>query len=69
MTQAGARSSGLFRRLWNGTRYSLQGLRAAFGYEEAFRQEVAGRAMDLGSAAVFITILLAVATWALCLFG
>ena len=50
-------------------RYSLQGLRAASCHEEAFRLEVAGQAKDLGSAAVFITILLAVATWALRLFG
>ncbi|OGB91670.1 MAG: diacylglycerol kinase [candidate division NC10 bacterium RBG_16_65_8] len=115
--------AGLIARLWNGTRYSLQGLRAAWTHEQAFRLEVgvfllvlpaawwlgkdggarslligscgmvlvvelvnsaleaavdrlgperhelAGRAKDFGSAAVFLAILLAGVTWALCLFG
>jgi diacylglycerol kinase (ATP) len=110
-------------QLRNGTRYSLQGLRAAWRHELAFRLEVAvlvlllpaawwlgkdgvarallvgswglvlvvelvnsaveavvdrlgperhelaGRAKDLGSAAVFAAILLAGVTWALCFFG
>lgn len=114
--------AGLLRRLWHGTRYSLQGLRAAWAHEEAFRLEVivlllavpaavwlgkdglsrillvgswglvlvvellnsaveaavdrlgperhelAGRAKDLGSAAVFLAILLAALVWLVTLY-
>ena len=35
------KSRGGLRRLWLATRYSLQGLRAAFRHEAAFRQELA----------------------------
>ena len=28
------------RRIWNAFRYTLQGLKAAFRYEDAFRQEI-----------------------------
>ena len=123
MVAQDAQPAGLIARLWNGTRYSLQGLRAAWTHEQAFRWEVgillpvlpaawwlgkdgvaralligswgmvlavellnsaleaavdrlgperhelAGRAKDFGSAAVFVAILLACAIWALCLFG
>jgi diacylglycerol kinase (ATP) len=116
-------AAGVVRQLWNGTRYSLQGLSAVWRHELAFRLEVgvllvvvpaawwlardglvralligswglvlvvelvnsaieavvdrlgsdwhelAGQAKDLGSAAVFVAILLAGAVWALCLFG
>lgn len=122
MTQAPGQSSDLVHRLWNGTRYSLRGLRAVWKYEQAFRLEVgvlllvlpaswwlgkdgvarallvgswglvlvvellnsaveamvdrlgaerhelAGRAKDLGSAAVFGAILLAASVWALILY-
>ncbi|RMG27618.1 MAG: diacylglycerol kinase [Gammaproteobacteria bacterium] len=111
------------RRLWNATRWSLQGLAAAWRHEAAFRQEVlatlvlvplalvlgrggceralmvgswllvpvaellnsaieaavdragdaphplAGRAKDLGSAAVFVALVLAGGVWALVLLG
>jgi len=35
------KSTGGLRRVFNALRYSLQGLRAAFKYEAAFRQELA----------------------------
>jgi diacylglycerol kinase (ATP) len=111
------------RHLFNATRYSLAGLRAALRHEEAFRQELlalfiaapvalwlgksgveralligscllvivvelvnsaveaavdriglernelAGRAKDLGSAAVFCAIILAIVVWILVLVG
>jgi diacylglycerol kinase (ATP) len=114
---------GLPGRLWNATRYSLQGLRAACRHEQAFRlellalvavvpaglwlgktggqralligswalvlvvellnsalealadrmgrepHELAGRAKDLGSAAVFCAIATAALTWAMVLLG
>ena len=123
MAEHDKQPAGLIARLWNGTRYSLQGLRAAWEHEQAFRLEVgvllmlvpvafwlgkdgitrvvlvgswglvpvvellnsaveamvdrlgperhelAGRAKDLGSAAVFAAILLAGVTWAFCFFG
>jgi diacylglycerol kinase (ATP) len=116
-------AAGFIAQLWNGTRYSLRGLGAAWTHELAFRAEVgvlllilpaalwlgtdnlaralligswllvlvvellnsaieaavdrlgperhelAGRAKDLGSAAVFVAIVLASLVWALCLFG
>ncbi len=121
MTEPAKGPAGLAARLWNGTRYSLQGLAAAWRHEQAFRLEVglsvlllpaawwlgsngvarallagswglvlvvellnsaveavvdrlgperhalAGRAKDLGSAAVFAAILLAAAVWTLVL--
>ena len=113
----------MIRRIVNATGYSLQGLRAAWRHEAAFRQEcvvaallvpcafwlgedlaetalllavlglvlvvellnsaveaavdrigserhpLAGRAKDLGSAAVFVSLLLAAVVWALMLIG
>lgn len=35
------KSRGGLRRVWNAMRYSIQGLRAAFQHEAAFRQELA----------------------------
>ena len=112
-----------WQRLHNATRYSLQGLRACYRHEQAFRQEVwvlllaiplgawvgdtgvervlligswllvlivellnsaleavvdrigserhllAGRAKDLGSAAVMGSLILAAGTWGLILLG
>lgn len=117
------KSRGGLSRLLGATRYSLQGLRAAFAHEAAFRQELAvglplivlalwlgrgplatgllvasilfvfvvellnsaiealadaqsterhpmlGRAKDLGSAAVMLSILAAVVVWAAVLLG
>jgi diacylglycerol kinase (ATP) len=114
--------SGL-KRLWHAARYSLQGLRAAWRHEAAFRQEIllvavllpigfwlgkngaeralltgsvllilvvellnsgleaivdktspdvhelAGRAKDMGSAAVFFALLLTAAVWGIVLLG
>lgn len=111
------------RRLWNAFRYSLDGFRAAFKHEDAFRQEallatlliplalwlpashtgkalmvasvllviivelinsaieatvdrislerhdLAKRAKDIGSAAVLVSLLNALITWALVLLG
>jgi diacylglycerol kinase (ATP) len=111
------------RRIWNALFYSVDGLRAAYRHEDAFRQEVllaaflvpvalflpasgvgkalmiasvllvlmvellnsaveatvdrislenhqlAKRAKDIGSAAVFISLVNVVAVWALVLFG
>ena len=111
------------RRVWNAFLYSVDGLRAAFGHEDAFRQEVllaailipvafflpasglgkalmiaavllvlivellnsaveaavdrislenhklAKRAKDIGSAAVFLSLLNAPVVWLLVLFG
>lgn len=113
----------MIRRIVNATGYSLQGLRAAWRHEAAFRQEcvvaallvpcafwlgenlaqtalllavlglvlvvellnsaveatvdrigterhpLAGRAKDMGSAAVFVSLLLAAVVWALVLIG
>jgi diacylglycerol kinase (ATP) len=111
------------RRIWNALFYSVDGLRAAYRHEDAFRQEVllaaflvpvalflpasgvgkalmiasvllvlmvellnsaveatvdrislenhqlAKRAKDIGSAAVFVSLVNVVAVWALVLFG
>jgi diacylglycerol kinase (ATP) len=111
------------KRLWNATRYSMQGLAAAWRHEDAFRQELlltlvalplglwlgengverallagsvllilvvellnsalesiidktspemhelAGRAKDMGSAAVLMSIILAALVWSLTLFS
>ena len=120
MSRADGRSSALsLGRLWRATRYSMQGLRAAFHHEAAFRQELAlaavliptalwlgstatqrallistcllvlltellnsaveaavdrigmdandlsGRAKDLGSAAVFVSLMLTLVVWGL----
>ncbi|MEO5733463.1 MAG: diacylglycerol kinase [Rubrivivax sp.] len=116
------KSRGGVQRVWNATRYSLAGLRAAVRHEAAFRQELAlgipllflvpwiapgrwqgllmagsivlvwvvellnsavealadavslehrtllGRAKDLGSAAVMLSMLLAAAVWAVALW-
>ena len=65
MTQTKARASALhLGRLWHATRYSLHGLRAAYGNEAAFRQELA-------LAALLIPLALALAigsplTWTQC---
>ena len=53
----GGRSSALdLGRIWHATRYSLQGLQAAFHHEAAFRQE-------LILAALLIPLALALALW------
>ncbi len=123
MAECDKQPAGLIAQLWNGTRYSFQGLRAVWKHEQAFRLEVgvllvivpiglwlgkdgvaralligswglvlvvellnsaveamvdrlgperhelAGRAKDLGSAAVFVAILLAASVWGLILLG
>jgi len=123
MTGEARQPKGFMLQLWNGTRYSLQGLCTAWRHEKAFRLEVgvllliipaawwlgkdgvaralligswglvlvvellnsaveavvdrlgperhelAGRAKDLGSAAVFVAILLAASVWALIVLG
>jgi len=54
---SGGRSSALsLGRLWHATRYSLQGLQAAFRHEAAFRQE-------LTLAALLVPLALALALW------
>ncbi|MBI4537784.1 MAG: diacylglycerol kinase [candidate division NC10 bacterium] len=122
MTGPARQPAGFLLQLWNGTRYSFQGLRAAWRHEQAFRLEIgvllvivpaalwlgkdgvaralligswilvlvvellnsaieaavdrlgperhelAGRAKDLGSAAVFVALLLAAAIWGLVLY-
>ncbi|OYY48554.1 MAG: diacylglycerol kinase [Methylophilales bacterium 28-44-11] len=79
------------KRLMNAFGYSLDGFKAAFKHEDAFRQEVflaclsaveavvdrvsierhelAKRAKDIGSAAVFIALLNTVVMWGLVLIG
>ena len=57
MGESDGRSSALgLARLWQATRYSLQGLRATYCHEAAFRQELA-------LAAVLIPLALALAVW------
>ena len=51
-------------RLWHATRYSVQGLQAAFLHEAAFRQELAAAAV-LTPAAVALALLSPV-TWTQC---
>ena len=51
MRKSDGRSSALdAARLWHATRYSLQGLRAAFRHEAAFRQELAAAALLIPTA-------------------
>ena len=52
----GRSSAPQLARLWHATRYSLQGLRAAYCHEAAFRQELA-------LAALLIPLALALAVW------
>ena len=52
----GHRSAWRLARLWPATRYSLQGLRAAYRDEAAFRQELA-------LAALLLPLALALAVW------
>ena len=66
-------------RVFRAAGYSMKGLKAAYLHEAAFRQEVwmacvlipielSGRAKDIGSAAVFMAMVLAGLTWLLVLF-
>ena len=68
---AGKGGAGRFSmgRLARATGYSWQGLKAAWRHEQAFREEVvlAGRARDMGSAAVFVALMMVVMTWGLIL--
>ncbi len=57
MGESGGRSSARrLARIWQASRYSLQGLRAAYGEEAAFRQELA-------LAALLLPLALALAVW------
>ena len=51
-------------RLWHATRYSVQGLRAAFLHEAAFRQELAAAAVLIPVG--FALALLSPVTWTQC---
>ncbi len=53
------KSRGGLRRVWNATRYSLAGLRAALRHEAAFRQELA-----VGVPLVGLAIVIAPGRWA-----
>ena len=65
MSRADGRSSALsLGRLWRATRYSMQGLRAAFHHEAAFRQELAAAALLIPAALALA--LLSPVTWTQC---
>ena len=50
-------------RIIDATTYSWLGFCAAFKHEAAFRQELSGRAKDMGSATVFMALSIVTLCW------